>query len=140
MKMQLIRLSIAIFVVSCVFSGSVMAAGQIPLSGIQDVFSGATPKSVSTVSLYAPCALEKNTVIPVSTLISSENGFPVQGVGVIITGSDTKSVLATGITDKNGQFSTDLVLPGDMQEITLVAQTDIPGTPVLSDPVSVYFY
>jgi len=112
----------------------------MPSSGIPGELSGATMKSVSTVSLYAPCALEKNTSIPVSALISSENGYPVQGVGVTITGSDTKSVLATGITDNNGQFSTDLVLPGDMQEITLVAQTDIPGTPVLSDPVSVYFY
>ncbi len=104
------------------------------------IYSDVAEESVSLVSLYAPCAIEKNTSIPVSTLITGSDGHPLPGIAVTITGSDNDPVYTSGITNENGQFSTDLILSGTTSGIILVAEVKQSATTVASDPVSVYFY
>lgn len=130
---------IAIFLVSLLCTGIVSAKDQTASERAMTILSPLlTPTNTPhLVSLYAPCASEKEAKIPVSTLIRGTNGLPLQGVAVTITGSGQEPVFASGVTDENGEFSADLTLSRELRELTLYAHTE---SSVTSDPVSIFLF
>ncbi|MBN1168215.1 MAG: hypothetical protein JXA44_13975 [Methanospirillaceae archaeon] len=130
---------IAIFFVSLLATGIVSAGDQTTSERLKTITSPLATqiKTPHLVSLYAPCATEKEAKIPVSTLIRGTDGSPLQGVAVTITGYGQEPVFASGVTNENGEFSADLTLSSQLRELTLYAHTE---SSVTSDPVRIYLF